>query len=79
MKEYKSLKESLEVYLDGADYLTEEDAPAIQLLRMLAEEIDAGNLRGNISSTFAQTLRAVQKRAGTYEGADPLEDFLSGE
>lgn len=68
-------------FLSSADWLTDEDLPAIMVLRAVAAELDAGGkLSPALVAQFGLTHRALLKRKPTAapEDNDPLETALRG-
>jgi hypothetical protein len=77
VKEDKTFSEVVDDYITQADYLTDDDTPAISALRAMAEELDSGTRTPAMFNVFGVTLRALQKRKGSDQGpVDEAERFL---
>lgn len=75
----KTFSEAVTDYLTQADYLTEDDLPAIVALKQAAKTLDVDGVQAALLNTFGVTLRALQKRKNPDTGvADEAEAFLAG-
>ena len=66
-------------FLKAATWLTDEDEPAVTLLKMLARQLDDEPFQAATASQYGLTYRALLKRAPSDEsGSDPLGELLDG-
>lgn len=73
----KTFSEAVDTYLSQADYLTDDDLPAIIALKEAARELDTTGVQAALLNTFGVTLRSLQKRKQNDTGiADEAEAFL---
>jgi hypothetical protein len=63
---------------DAADWLTDEDAPAVIALEVMAAELDGGNLSPALLGQYGLAYRSLLKRkpVGDASADDPLERAL---
>jgi hypothetical protein len=73
----KTFSEVVDDYITQADYLTDDDEPAVAALVAMANELDNGTRTPAMFNVFGVTLRALQKRKGDDAGpVDEAEAFL---
>lgn len=77
MNTESTFTEAVDTYLTQADYLTDDDLPAIIALKKAAKELDANGVQAALLNTFGVTLRSLQKRKHAESGEpDEAERFL---
>lgn len=74
----QTLKQALNKFVKASPWLTDEDAPALTMLRLIAEQIDAGKGNASLFGQYGQAYRALVARApkGPAEDRDELDDII---
>lgn len=74
-----SYTESIETFLESAEWLTDVDVPAVTTLLLLAKRLDEEGFHAQTIAQFGLCYRALLKRApgGDDEETDPLEALLA--
>ena len=71
--------EAVDTFLAAADYLTEEDAPMIASLKIMARQLDK-RFSAATMAQFGLSYRFLAKKAPKEDGVkDPLEALLNAE
>lgn len=70
--------ESIERFLEAADWLTDADTPAVTTLTLLARKLDDDGFHAQTIAQFGLCYRALLKRApgGDDDETDPLDALL---
>lgn len=71
----KTFVESIDVFVANADWLTDEDLPALVSLYRMAEELDT-NITAPLMSAFGLTYRNLQKKKVGKEEESELDRLL---
>ena len=73
-----SFKDSVRLFLEQAEWLTQKDQPAVTSLERLAEALDA-RLTASLMAEFTKTYRLlINSKPDKDENTDSLDDFLAG-
>ena len=73
-----SFKDSVQLFLEQAEWLTQKDQPAVTSLERLAEALDA-RLTASLMAEFTKTYRLlINSKPDKDENTDSLDDFLAG-
>ena len=79
MKRYKTYSEAVEAFITQADYLTDEDAPMVTMLTLVAKALDDNGASTRLLHEFGVTFRHLRgKRNGESKVVNEAEAFLMG-
>lgn len=74
---HSTFTEAVEAYLSLADYLTDEDAPMVTALVLVAKELDTNGISTRLLSDYGIAYRTLAKKAADNNGGpDAHQSFL---
>lgn len=79
MKDYNTFTEAVEAFVEAADWLTDEDAPAVMAMKGAAAELDANGVQASLIAAYGVHYRSLlKKRPADIGDVDELDQLLDG-
>lgn len=78
MKRPRTFKTATEAFLKSADWLGDDDLPAIITLQKIAAQLDEGGLQAALVAQYGVTYRSLlkQRPAGEGDDDDPAAELI---
>lgn len=72
----KTFQQAVEDFIAVADWLTDEDLPAIVALQQAAKELDTNGVQAALLNTYGVTYRSLMKKRNGLDQPDEDDLFL---